>query len=492
MGFSGVAAQLRGMKNQEARALIQRVFSTLQTESDPTYDGWWDDAEPAYSKKATDEPRNLVTLHNLTEDNLRYADSLGGIPAPSIGITKVDSPFDGFGNITLIASKDMIDPKAGVPVYDRDAWTARFPTMNFKKVKTKLADAFYDRVKPVREMMAGDDGGFVSALWEQVRNASVQSPEKVIDIFTRYEAGRVLYAKEVLGKSIKIPTKAVAPKEFFAHEKPWLDFVKSADWSLANLANDNPEYIALRKEAGAAAMAAVNAYVDRKIEAAAGSSQYERETTREIYADMAAKFVEDNGAMRFGVMESARIDAGNASKKQVDRSKLFDVVQKAVKPDDPGYLRWVESLVKPLFEAPTITLRGKEVPATLDNIVDAMTVGATAGVEKSMTFSAGKAAAMLGKRFKSMDEIKAARDQVVSPQAEADGKKSSDALLAEYRSHVSQFYTGKDWRGNIDTWAANDDAMEALAETADAGVTPKRWKKRACRGTGANRTTDVY
>ena len=407
-----------------------------------------------FSRAAAAEVRNLVTLHNLTDENLRYADSMGGIPVPSIGITKVESPFGGFGNITLIAPNGMIDPKAGVPVYDRDAWTARFPTMNFKKVKAKMADAFYERMKPVRELMAGDDDGFISQLWEQLRNASVQSPEKITGIFTRYEAGRVMYAKEVLGKTIKVPMRNVRPSMPSGHDAQLVAYWKKHGAAFKRLERDASGAEISRSPENKAFEEEVRASIRRYAEAVGEPEK----------ADQYINTAMPDGTLGAGMRDRWIRDIETAGKKEVDRIKLGEAVNKAVKRDDPAYLRWVESLVKPLFDEPTITLRGREVAPTLDNIVDAMTVGATAGAEKSMTFSPGKVAAMLGKQFKSLDEIKAARDQVVSAQAETEGKKATDALLDGYRTHVSQFYGGKDWRGNIDTWAANDDSMEALAK----------------------------
>ena len=61
----------------------------------------------AYSRKKNDGiegVRDLVVLHNLTEDNLRNAAKIGGLPAPSLGIAKAETPFSGYGNITLIGT----------------------------------------------------------------------------------------------------------------------------------------------------------------------------------------------------------------------------------------------------------------------------------------------------------------------------------------------------------------------------------------------------
>lgn len=422
--------------------------------------------QPMFSRKEARGLRNLVTLHNLSADNLLHADRLGGIPAPSIGITKVDAPFSGFGDITLIAPKGMIDPANGVPVYDRDAWTARFPALNFKKPKAKQADALYERMQAARELPAGDDG-FSSQLWEAMRNASVTSPDKIKELFTRYEAPRALYAKEVLGKEIKPTMRTVPLRTPHGGDKPLVAYWKKHGAQLQAIERDMGWSAAQDTDAFRAFGEQVRQAIERTFPTE-GDGAPRGQRLRDSFLGSAFN---EGGQLRPGEYESLRRDFDNAGKREVDRMAYRKAVDRVVKSDDAGYQRWVEDLVKPLFEAPTITLRGKEVEATLDNIVAAMTVGATAGVEKSLTYSPGKVAAVLGKRFKSLAEIQAARDQVTSEAQEAEGKKAADALLDEYRQHVAQFYTYTDWRGNVDTWAANDAAMEALAKAGKAGET---------------------
>jgi tripartite-type tricarboxylate transporter receptor subunit TctC len=98
-------------------------------------------------------------------------------------------------------------------------------------------------------------------------------------------------------------------------------------------------------------------------------------------------------------------DMNNVGKKQVDVVKLSEQVRKLVPSNDPAYLAWAKSKTADLFDQPTITVRGKQVAPTLENIVDAMTAGGVAGAEKTMTSGVGKVSAMLGKRFKSLAEL---------------------------------------------------------------------------------------
>lgn len=69
----------------------------------------------------------LITVHNISEENLNKSLDLGGFPAPSLGITKQRTPYTDFGEISLIGTRDMIDPSNGTPVFSQDAYTQTFP-----------------------------------------------------------------------------------------------------------------------------------------------------------------------------------------------------------------------------------------------------------------------------------------------------------------------------------------------------------------------------
>jgi hypothetical protein len=74
----------------------------------------------------------LIVQHNLTASNLLKADKLGGLPVPSLAISRAANPMDNFGEITLIAPKEFANPSAKNPVFGADAYTARFPTIDFQ------------------------------------------------------------------------------------------------------------------------------------------------------------------------------------------------------------------------------------------------------------------------------------------------------------------------------------------------------------------------
>lgn len=76
--------------------------------------------------------QEMLVMHNISPSKLQYADKLGGLPVPSLGIGKASSPYSSFGDITLIAPKEFAQPSAKNPVFRSDAYTSRFPSIDYK------------------------------------------------------------------------------------------------------------------------------------------------------------------------------------------------------------------------------------------------------------------------------------------------------------------------------------------------------------------------
>jgi hypothetical protein len=86
----------------------------------------------SFARQPVNEDDLLVGLHNLSDDNLRHADRMGGLPVPSLAISKVSSPLDGFGDVSLIAPQSLVTPGRGNPVFAADAYSPRYPSVNVK------------------------------------------------------------------------------------------------------------------------------------------------------------------------------------------------------------------------------------------------------------------------------------------------------------------------------------------------------------------------
>ena len=93
------------------------------------------DDKPKFSlAEPVEETKDLIAVHNLSQEKLEGDLDLGGIPMPSIAVTKADIGHEGFGDITVLFRKDTIDPTLNKEnkIYGGDAYTPMFPTVDYK------------------------------------------------------------------------------------------------------------------------------------------------------------------------------------------------------------------------------------------------------------------------------------------------------------------------------------------------------------------------
>jgi len=110
------------------------------------------EGQPMYSPSSEPAaPDTLTALHNTSGAGILAAARMGGIPAPSVAVMKREHPFSSFGDITLIAPRDVVDPEHGTKVFDADAYTPRQPKPEYGRIrsaaKSQLRKQFEAEVK---------------------------------------------------------------------------------------------------------------------------------------------------------------------------------------------------------------------------------------------------------------------------------------------------------------------------------------------------------
>lgn len=160
---------------------------------------------PTYYQTAAD--KDLVVYHNVSTGKLREAIKLGGLPMPSLAITKRDIPFGDFGEITLIGDKDMIDPRKSRSneVFSRDAYTVRKPVVNYEVPAKIDSDAFHKKYEETRKFLKKNsiDVGVI--------NFSFYDGEESLAAMENNIAITYYYVKNVLKKDIPIKERTVTP-----------------------------------------------------------------------------------------------------------------------------------------------------------------------------------------------------------------------------------------------------------------------------------------
>lgn len=160
---------------------------------------------PTYYQTAAD--KDLVVYHNVSAGKLREAIKLGGLPMPSLAITKRDIPFGDFGEITLIGDKVMIDPRKSRSneVFSRDAYTVRKPVVNYEVPAKIDSDAFHKKYEETRKFLKKNsiDVGVI--------NFSFYDGEESLAAMENNIAIKYYYVKNVLKKDIPIKERTVTP-----------------------------------------------------------------------------------------------------------------------------------------------------------------------------------------------------------------------------------------------------------------------------------------
>jgi hypothetical protein len=163
----------------------------------------------------TKAEKDLVVYHNVSAGKLREAIKLGGLPMPSLAITKRDIPFGDFGEITLIGNKDMIDPRKSRAneVFSRDAYTVRKPTVNYEEPAERDQKAFHEKFQKASDELKSK-GVEVRGI-----NFPAYTGEEALARMENDEVVKYYYVKNVLKKDVPIKYETIVPnyphKEFF-------------------------------------------------------------------------------------------------------------------------------------------------------------------------------------------------------------------------------------------------------------------------------------
>ena len=145
-----------------------------------------------------DGQKELVAVHNLTEQNLREALQLGGMPSPSIAVVKAREGHTKYGPVSLVFGSDTIDPMVDRAnrVYGADAWTPTRPGVEYEV----HYDAMRDFEKRVYEASwEAFDGKFVNSAAVQrtgVDEASRLSREELAQKMQRDTGVQLAYLKD--------------------------------------------------------------------------------------------------------------------------------------------------------------------------------------------------------------------------------------------------------------------------------------------------------
>lgn len=173
------------------------------------------DADIRFSKKAdVEETQTMIAWHNINSGNINGVLELGGLAMPSFALRPSNMGFSGYGDISIIADKRSIDPKAGKSqmIFGGDAWTPMFPPVDIKidsKVAENLRKRFYGILgfKSSDELRKAFVGLELPALDVDNLADQIQRWGDPYSAYGRNDALRLAYVMNGMGVQMVIPMK---------------------------------------------------------------------------------------------------------------------------------------------------------------------------------------------------------------------------------------------------------------------------------------------
>lgn len=400
------------------------------------------------------EETRLSVLHNLSAENLLFADKMGGLALPSLGVVTSDVAYTGFGEITLIGNPELGDPTQ-VPIFDADAFTARFPQPEYSKAKAAVAQRLVDKIRPWAEK---HDMHAIDGTWEYLTQHP--SMESLRSLWRRSNATRAMFLEEEYGTKVDPVMRPKGARNIYSLEPAMIKFVKNLGqwWNL-----DAGERETMLLEAGKAFKESVHSHYRKVYKALFPNLMDDAEIDRLVVhdpavADALSKHLDDKGALFFSSFDTITNDIAAAGKMVVDEFATRNKLEKLLKDKEGAFEKWLDKMLSGKLEM-HLKLRGKKVPYTLDNIVKAMTKRGVKGKENmGSMFTEGLLRAVTAFKFPSVSRMrKGAAEQIRSEKEVSEARVKTRAALTDYRDALNKYYAYSDYM------AMANDAMKAFS-----------------------------
>lgn len=397
----------------------------------------------------------LITVHNISEANLNKSLDLGGFAVPSLGITKQRTPYADFGEISLIGTRDMVDPSRGTPVFSQDAYTARFPQPDWSKsLNTEKAKPLVKEIMEAKkEVNENGPSGYYYLQYEGDRDKAIK------DLLT-HASGMYLFIKH---KGIPFtPIKQQAKKPSFAAGIV-SDFVDNNGLDVSTV------------EEGSAAHKKISDGVVEALREKLNEPTGLKGLRMRAYGDNIDAY-EKTGFIPFKLIEEVK-------KYEVERKKAEGgdapvssgatqlELEKLIAPMRDEFEKFISDKVNSVYSAPLIKVGNSYRPITLQNVVEAMKSSAVSNKESTLFFGPGKVRAAAARRFDSIEDIQGNRDLIADSQTVNGINAAANDKMSDFRDLAARENRG-------DEFSTPDRAMEALAKVAGqkSKPTPARMK----------------
>ena len=360
----------------------------------------------------------LVISHELSQAKLKDVDALGGMPMPSLAISKPELD-SGFGDVILLGNNAMANMVIdGGYVWNRDIWSPTVPKPEY---------SLTDKNKRSINTWLKSIGSYISL--DNYYKHQYLDPRNISSLLSHQEDIKKAYLSQ---KGIEIETPYRNNAEQFPEtiRNKALEYVKDNPVDYDNY----DEY-----------MNAVSEYIRPEVEKLIDMQEraFRKRMLREAYIDEKSK------------ISSLIAYAENPEEKVVDSLALSRLIDE--KAPEKDVQDWIYENIVKYYSAPYITIGNRKYEYNLMNIFKSMMSQGNVGAAENtaLTFSQGLTNSYAARRLSTRAQM-ATEERLLS--AEKENGEKVNSLYDKYHELATKNYK---WS---DTWEALNDSGRALAE----------------------------
>ncbi len=369
------------------------------------------------------EEKDLVAQHNLSAANLENVDKIGGLPVPSLAITKKDQAMNSFGEITLLGDAKLIDPKTkSNKVFAADIYSPRYPSINYRVDFKNMRSEMDSVLKDVNNEHAYFDA---NAIEDRGRKALEDSGAVALK-FLKENGKRVPKPQNYGNKVTPAQEKAyLAAAEKFPDE--FTDFINSeADKAYDPIEEaDQNKRLKRVSRNGGFALRFLNATGKKVPKVRNDTSDISHYKTSQAYREAAMKFPEYQDFL------------DDLESKIIEKEQIFD-----------GF---------------TNSGNRKYLSHNVENVVRLMKRGLNDA--EGFNYGVGSIRAVFTKKFKSIKDIKKSKDKLITEEEFSALKEEIDNEFVGLADKMEEKVKAKS-----STFGFLDTFSEHLKEAAEIGV----------------------
>lgn len=367
----------------------------------------------------------LVVTHNLSESNIENIVQLGGMPMPSLAVTKPDIKLGSFGPITLVGDSQLAENlmKKG-ELFDRDMWSPTVPAPEYKTDKKALRK-FNEWINslPYKNPLQVISSDYLTSFQKD-------SPQKLASYYASESGIKLEYCKEN-NITVEIPYK----KTGYSYDERIMKAAK--EWGKENntvwLSVDQIEEF----------QNAIKPVVDEVVSDLKDDGNY-------------MGYIQENLTTKnFNKLSNLLKEAYEyeEGKTEIDTITLRQILDKVAPTQDVQ--DWlIKNKFTGIFSDPVITLGKSKVPYNVNNVFEFMRRSQyTANELGSLTFSNSLAASSGAKAMNTRQEVSAKENLL----ADVKDLNYKDAFDTYHDTAIKNYKYS-------DTWSALNDSNRAIAK----------------------------